>query len=68
MLSNPFSPGSPSSSSPHKVGLKDKIKGEFMVVQGVLSRDEGLKEAEIIGGGGQPLDGYYNFTFGHSTI
>lgn len=45
MLSNPFSPGSPSSSSPHKVGLKDKIKGEFMVVQGVLSRDEGLKEA-----------------------
>ena len=45
MMSNPFYPGAPSSSSPTKVGFKDKIKGEFMVVQGVLSRDEGLKEA-----------------------
>ncbi|KAG9056137.1 hypothetical protein FS842_000229 [Serendipita sp. 407] len=44
MLSNPFSPTLPPS-SPTKVGLKDKIKGELMVVQGKLSRDESLKEA-----------------------
>ncbi|KAG8830048.1 hypothetical protein FRC17_005549 [Serendipita sp. 399] len=43
-LSNPFSPTLPPS-SPSKVAFKDKIKGEFMVVQGKLSRDEQLKEA-----------------------
>ncbi|CAG8725958.1 15355_t:CDS:2, partial [Acaulospora colombiana] len=45
MLANPFSPNSPSASSPSKVGFKDKIKGEIMMVQGKLTRDEGLKEA-----------------------
>lgn len=45
MLANPFSPNSPSASSPSKVGFRDKVKGEFMVVQGSLTRDKGLKEA-----------------------
>ncbi|PVF96154.1 hypothetical protein CPB86DRAFT_787300 [Serendipita vermifera] len=45
MLANPFSPNSPSASSPSKVAFKDKIKGEIMMVQGKLTRDEGLKEA-----------------------
>jgi hypothetical protein len=45
MLANPFSPNSPAASSPSKVGFREKVKGEFMVVHGKLTRDEGLKEA-----------------------
>jgi hypothetical protein len=45
MLANPFSPNSPTASSPSKVAFKDKLKGEIMMVQGKLTRDEGLKEA-----------------------
>jgi hypothetical protein len=44
MHANPFSSNSPAS-SPSKVGFREKVKGEFMVVQGKLTRDEGLKEA-----------------------
>ena len=44
MLSHPYSPSSPAS-SPSKVGFREKVKGEFMVVQGSLTRDKGLKEA-----------------------
>ena len=42
---NPFSSNPSAPSSPSKVGFREKVKGEFMVVQGKLTRDEGLKEA-----------------------
>jgi hypothetical protein len=45
MHAKPFSSNSTPPSSPSKVGFREKVKGEFMVVQGKLTRDEGLKEA-----------------------
>jgi hypothetical protein len=45
MHANPFSSNSTPPSSLSKVGFREKVKGEFMVVQGKLTRDEGLKEA-----------------------
>jgi len=45
MHANPFSSNSSAPSSPSKVGFRERVKGEFMVVQGKLTRDEGLKEA-----------------------
>jgi hypothetical protein len=42
---NAFSPDAPAAGSPSKVGFREKVKGEFMVVQGKWTMDEGLKEA-----------------------
>lgn len=43
-FNNSYSPSSPPT-SPSKVGFREKVKGEFMVVQGSLTRDKDLKEA-----------------------
>lgn len=42
-ISNPYD--AVANKSPTKVGFKDKVKGEFMVVQGSITRDKTLKEA-----------------------